>query len=300
MTDRIDLDEFDDESPDGGSPDDGPNRGDWFWEDGDASDPDGETDPRGATAGRDDDGPGDRPGPIDGEDAPRRTGDVDGDDDADADGADERPVPHVPRERRDRPVGVPTASGGAGAGPSPDRGSDVPDEERPGTAADRSGESGDASGRPGGDASGRPGGDAPVPGSDAEPAASGPHGGGADDMTMALTYRAATRLADPGRVFADASRWADWIGIVGDVDAHVITKFQRDHAVDADFFNGTGTGPVERLRGVDERSMFYADRMAVVGVADADERIAAAAGWEFVPLAEAAEKAGWTLDRSSE
>ncbi|PAU85246.1 hypothetical protein CK500_00850 [Halorubrum salipaludis] len=129
---------------------------------------------------------------------------------------------------------------------------------------------------------------------DARPMGGGPHGGGTDEMTMALTYNALTALADPRLVVASAREWADWIGIVGDVSAPVITRFQRDHGVDADFFNGTGDGPAERLAEVDETSMFHAERLAVVGTPD-DEWIAEAAGWEFVPLETAAEKAGWDL-----
>jgi len=117
-------------------------------------------------------------------------------------------------------------------------------------------------------------------------------------MTMALTYRAARRLARPASAFTDADAWADWVGIVGRVETPVINRFQRDHGVDADFFSGTGTAPGERLAEIGPRSMFYAERMVVVGVEGEDERVAAAADWEFVPLAEAAEKADWALDEA--
>ncbi|ADJ16376.1 DUF7124 domain-containing protein [Halalkalicoccus jeotgali] len=166
-------------------------------------------------------------------------------------------TPHVPHENRDKPVGLPEERGGAG-----------------GTSAREAAREHDTTG------------DAPE--------ASGPHGGGADEMTMALTYEAAKRLADPGYVLATAT-FADWIGIVGGVDAHVITAFQRSHGVDADFFNGTGTGPAERLAEITEMSMFFAERMVVLGC-NGEEWIAQQAGWEFVPIETAAEKAGWDLD----
>ncbi|WP_251342930.1 DUF7124 domain-containing protein [Haloplanus halophilus] len=172
-------------------------------------------------------------------------------------------TPRVPRQGDDRPVGIPVEGGGAGSSPAGDREAaegGVPDDEPRATTG------------------------------------AAPHGDDADDMTMALTYRAAKRLAHPAAAFADAGRWADWVGIVGRVETPVINRFQRDHGVDADFFSGTGTGPGERLSEVGPRSMFYADRMVVVGVAGEDERVAAEADWEFVPLAEAAEKAGWDLD----
>lgn len=179
--------------------------------------------------------------------------------------ATERRLPRVPRENADKPVGIPTELGGAGGA----GGGSAPRKE--GASASR--ENGES-----------------TPGAE-----SGPHGGGVDDMTMAVTYGAIRRLADPRAAMADASRWADWIGIVGDVDAHVIHTFQRRNGIDADFFNGTGTGPGERLAEIGPRSMFYAERMVVVGVEDEDERVADAAGWEFVPLAGAAAKAGWEL-----
>ena len=133
------------------------------------------------------------------------------------------------------------------------------------------------------------------PPDDAEPMTDGPHGGGVDDMTMALTYDAVTALADPQVVVVSAREWADWVGIVGEVGAPVITKFQREHGIDADFFNGTGSGPADRLADIGETSMFYSERLTVVGTPE-DEWIAEEAGWEFIPLETAAEEAGWELE----
>jgi hypothetical protein len=169
----------------------------------------------------------------------------------------ERPTtPHVPHKNRNKPVGVPEKQGGAG-----------------GTSAREAAASEELANAP-------------------EP--SGPHGGGADEMTMAVTYEAAKRFADPGFVFASAM-WADWVGIVGEVPSHVINNFQRSNGVDADFFNGTGTGPAERLAEITEMSMFFAERMVVLGC-PGEEWIAEEAGWEFVSIDFAAEKAGWELD----
>lgn len=182
---------------------------------------------------------------------------VPGADSSAGDDPEGEPVPRVPREDEDRPAGVPADRGGAGAGATAGSGG---------------------------------------PGEGARTVAEGPHGGGVDDVTVALTYEAVSRLADPQLVVASAREWADWVGIVGDVSAPVINKFQREHGVDADFFNGTGTEPAERLADIEETSMFYAERLVVVG-APGEEWMAEQAGWEFVPLPEAAEKADWTLDR---
>jgi len=195
----------------------------------------------------------------------------DGADGADgADGDSHAATPRVPRQGDDKPVGIPIEGGGAGSSPASDREAvegGVPDDAG-GGAAD----------------------------TQREATGAAPHGEDADDMTMALTYRAAMRLTHPASAFADAEQWADWIGIVGRVDTPVINRFQRQNGVDADFFSGTGTGPGERLAEVGPRSMFYAKRMVVVGIQGEDERIAAEADWEFVPLSEAAEKAGWELN----
>lgn len=180
---------------------------------------------------------------------------LDADDEPESAGS-ETTTPHVPHENRDKPVGLPTERGGAG-----------------GTAARETTADGERA---------------------SAPEASDPHGGGADELTMAFTYGAAKRLADPGFVFTSAA-WADWVGIVGEVDAHVINTFQRTEGIDADFFNGSGTGPGERLAEITEMSMFFADRMVVLGCAD-EEWIAEVAGWEFIPIETAAEKAGWELD----
>ena len=258
MTDRIDLDELAD-STDEATTAERPNRGDWLWRG--EGDPEDEATVGGAGADASGDADGDADvdagagAPADGDAASAEAGPPDGT------APDPRRVPRVPREHESKPAGIPVERGGAGGG----------------------------AGRDGGSASGS------EPAEDADVEAAGPHGRGADDMTTAFTYGAVTRLADPARAVAEAAGWSDWVGIVGDVEAHVINKFQRDEGVDVDFFNGSGTGPGERLADIDERSMFFAERMVVVGVAGEDEAIARTAGWEFVPLETAAEKAGWDL-----
>ena len=267
MTDRLDLDEMDVEGDD----DPEANRGDWFW--------------RGEGAPEDEPDEGWLDGALGDPDDAEAGGRIEGRDEADDGGdmvegaggtTDTDPIPGVPRSDRDRPVGVPVKGGGAGGAAA----TAATDDSRaePETDADGA-ESGSNSGA-----------------TQTEPApnASGPHGGGTDDMTMALTYDAVQRLGDPRLALADANSWTDWIGIVGDVPAYQITKFQRDNGIDADFFSGAGTEPAERLANVDEQSMFYAERMVLVGVED-EAGIADRAGWEFVPLETAAEKADWDL-----
>ncbi|MDS0223199.1 hypothetical protein NDI54_17790 [Haloarcula sp. S1AR25-5A] len=259
MTDEIDLDELDVQDDE-----ETPNHGDWFWSG--EGDPEDEPAPgaTGTTSVRpDSEAETERSGASQGTNSDADAGSDGGDvDSADSDPAGQT-VPHVPRENKDKPVGIPTDSGGAGgaAATDTDPASNVAEDP---AAGEESVE------------------------------ASGPHGGGIDDMTMAVTYDAARQLADPQRVFQEARAWADWVGIVGDVDAFVINKFQRDHGIDADFFSGAGQEPAERLADIDEHSMFFAERMVLVGRLG-DEPIAERTGWEFIPLADAAEKADWEL-----
>ncbi|GAB6879774.1 hypothetical protein JCM17823_20480 [Halorubrum gandharaense] len=301
MSDTIDLDEeFESEAPE--EEPDG-NYGDWLWKDGD---PDDEPEP--AYVGWPDDGAGEAdtatadtegaveatpsaggseessagtaeapsaPDVVDEEDAPSAPdeGDVPDATDESADAEAGTAMPGIPRESG--PVGVPQSKGGAGGGPNTDGPAATPD------AA-------------GADA------DAAAGGSDEDAARerrTTNHGGNPDpdDMTMAFTYEAVNRLADPAFAVADARGWCDWIGIVGKVSTPAIRKFQRDNGVDLDFFGGNESGPAERLKDVTEDSMFYADRMAVVGTSG-DEWIAEEAGWEFVPLADAADGADWEIE----
>ncbi|CAI50574.1 uncharacterized protein NP_4966A [Natronomonas pharaonis DSM 2160] len=173
-------------------------------------------------------------------------------------GPDRQAAPGVPSTGGGGPVGVPEDRGGAGGGTS-------------GSAAEN------------------------TPGGGIEQAGTAEtHDVDIDDMTMALTYKAAHHFTEPQRVFAEAREWADWVGVVGEVSTPAIRKFQREAGVELDFFGGSESGPDERLADIDAESMFYAERMVVVGV-DGDEWIADAADWEFVPLEHAAEKADWEL-----
>jgi len=181
-------------------------------------------------------------------------------------------APGVPATSDD-PVGVP-GNAGEPLGQDGDAGDAADQNDNAGDAADRNGNA---------DQSTQGAGTAETHGA-AEP----------DDMTMALTYKAAHYFTDPEFVFSDARGWADWIGIVGEVSTPVIRKFQRDNRVELDFFGGSEAGPESRLKEIDRESMFFAERMVLVGT-DADEWIAEAAGWEFVPVETAAEKADWEL-----
>jgi hypothetical protein len=280
MTDSIDLDDIDASTDEGEERED-----DWFWR--------GDEDPA-------EDRPG---GGWTTDRAPDRT--------TEADSGPDAPAPHAPNESLDGPAGIPISGGGGGAGAGGSTETGDPDDAPaadtpadpggrgsgadPGTPGDATGGEAAAGANAGAGSPGVPDGEVRTGGGTAEA-----HGSSdPSDMTMAFTYRAMKRLADPRVALGDAEGWTDWLGLVGDVDVHVLNKFQRERALDLDFFNGSGTGPAERLAEVDERSMFFADRMVVVGRPD-EEWIADRAGWEFVPLDHAAGEAGWeTVDSDS-
>lgn len=118
-----------------------------------------------------------------------------------------------------------------------------------------------------------------------------------DDMTMALTLAAVRQLANPGAAVCDATDWADWIGLVGNVSVEQLDRHCDEFSIDPDFINATGTDPAERLSGIERGSMFHAQRLVVVGTRD-EQSLATDVGWEFVSITEAASKAGWDLENS--
>jgi len=112
------------------------------------------------------------------------------------------------------------------------------------------------------------------------------------EMTLAFELSALKGLADPNAVFNDARQWTEYVGVVSDEPTYVVTNFTRKHRVRQDFFSGP-RGKAESLTNV--REQFDTERHVFVGTTGTDREIAEAAGWEYLPLSDAAEAAGWTL-----
>ncbi|MFB6092873.1 MAG: hypothetical protein ABEK02_07680 [Haloquadratum sp.] len=117
-------------------------------------------------------------------------------------------------------------------------------------------------------------------------------GGGDADMTLAFELEALQRLADPTAVFNDARQWTEYVGVVSDEPTYVITNFTRKHRVRQDFFSGP-RGVEESLENV--KAQFDTERHVLVGTSEGDAAVAEATGWEYLPLEEAADAAGWEL-----
>ena len=265
-TDRVDLDALDVSEDD--EEDERPRRGEWFWNEGSEAEIATESAEAGSSTTDSEAGEAGDAAASEATDTDA-TGSPEPDTTADDEGRAR--VPHVPRENKNQPVGIPVEEGGAGGASAR-------------AAAERDSDAGDE--------------DATAPAEDGEgrTVGTGTSGSPASEMTMAFSYDAMKRFASPVLVMAKAEEWTDWIGLVGEVDAYVINKYVREEGLDIDFFNGAGDGPAERLAEIttNPNSMFAAERTVLIGT-EGDREIANRADWEFVPLEEAADAAGWDL-----
>lgn len=111
-------------------------------------------------------------------------------------------------------------------------------------------------------------------------------------MTLLLSLSAVERLDEPAAAIADARRWSAHVGVVGDGEESVeaVEVIVDDIEADPDFVAGETIGSLATVR-----QRFRTDRHVVVGTSDERRDIAAALGWEYLPVEEAAEEAGWPL-----
>jgi len=116
--------------------------------------------------------------------------------------------------------------------------------------------------------------------------------GGSGDMTLAFDLDALKQLAYPDSVFNDARQWSEYVGVISEQPTYVVTNFTRKHRIRQDFFSGP-RGREESLENVKEQ--FDTDRHVFVGADDEDADLAEAAGWEYLPVTQAAEAADWDL-----
>jgi hypothetical protein len=114
-------------------------------------------------------------------------------------------------------------------------------------------------------------------------------------MTLALELSALERLSNPEAVFDDARRWSKYVGVVSDKPTYVVTNFTRKNRIRQDFFSGP-RGKGESLESVG--GQFDTDRHVFVGTTDEDADLADEVGWEYLPLEEAADAAGWEMGGS--
>ena len=116
-------------------------------------------------------------------------------------------------------------------------------------------------------------------------------------MTLAFELTALQGLADPGAAFSDARQWTEYVGVVSEKPTYVVTNFTRKRRIRQDFFSGP-RGKRESLENV--KRQFETERHVFVGTTAEDRELAEETGWEYLPLDEAAEAAGWTLAGDAE
>ncbi|WP_254272139.1 DUF7124 domain-containing protein [Haloarcula marina] len=116
--------------------------------------------------------------------------------------------------------------------------------------------------------------------------------GGSGDMTLAFDLDALKQLAYPDSVFNDARQWSEYVGVISDQPTYVVTNFTRKHRIRQDFFSGP-RGREESLVNVKEQ--FDTDRHVFVGTDEEAAALAETAGWEYLPVEQAAEAAEWEL-----
>ncbi|MFC7008066.1 DUF7124 domain-containing protein [Halalkalicoccus salilacus] len=120
---------------------------------------------------------------------------------------------------------------------------------------------------------------------------------GSGDMTLAFDLSALQALAEPDRVFTDARQWTEYVGVVSEKPTYVVTNFTRKHRIRQDFFSGP-RGREESLASVQEQ--FDTERHVFVGTNEEDRELAERVDWEYLPVEDAAEAAGWTLAADAE
>ncbi|WP_338738990.1 DUF7124 domain-containing protein [Haloplanus salilacus] len=108
-------------------------------------------------------------------------------------------------------------------------------------------------------------------------------------MTLVLRCAALEELEDPPAAIRDARTWTRYVGIVADGSPETLLAALDRRDVEVDF---VGEDPIADLASVRQR--FPTERHVFVGRSDEDQRTARSLGLEFLPLSEAASKAGWS------
>ena len=112
-------------------------------------------------------------------------------------------------------------------------------------------------------------------------------------MTLAFSLSAVERLDDPASAFDDAREWSRHVGVVDD-DPETVASTVAGHGLPHAFEMAEDDDiwlALERIR-----AATATPRHVYVGTTAEHRRVATELGWEYVPVTEAAEKAGWRLD----
>lgn len=116
------------------------------------------------------------------------------------------------------------------------------------------------------------------------------------EVTLAFELSAFEEFAHPEQVIADARGWSRYVGLVAN-DTDAVRSYVRTHDIRQDFELGDRD---KWLILAELRDATDTDRHVFVGSTRDDRMAAEQTGWDFVPVDEAAEKAGWTLAEQAE
>jgi hypothetical protein len=117
-------------------------------------------------------------------------------------------------------------------------------------------------------------------------------GGGGRTMTLAFTLDALKSLEDPAGATREAREWSDHVGIVADEPESVVRNYAKQRRIRQDFFPNS---MAKRNALVAVKQGTPTARHVFVGTTVDDRAAATETGWEYRPVEEAAEKAGWKL-----
>ena len=115
-----------------------------------------------------------------------------------------------------------------------------------------------------------------------------------DTMTLVFGLGALRRLSDPRTAVAEAESWTAALGAAAEDDDELRTFLDREN-VEPGFVPGE-RGLIGGL--VTVRQRVTTDRHVFVGATEEARAMAESVGWEYLPVEEAAEKAGWGLVES--
>ena len=109
------------------------------------------------------------------------------------------------------------------------------------------------------------------------------------ELTLLFSLGAARSLADPEAAFADARCWSAHVGVIAN-DTRAVEAFVDRHGVKNDYTirRWDKWGTMEAIREATDTP-----RHVFVGTGRTDRQIADATDWEYRPVREAAELAGW-------
>ena len=112
---------------------------------------------------------------------------------------------------------------------------------------------------------------------------------GVAELTLLFSLGAARSLANPAAAFADARRWSAHVGVIAN-DTRAVEAFLDRYGVENDYAirRWDKWGTMEAIRESTDTP-----RHVFVGTGRTDRQIADATDWEYRPVREAAELAGW-------